>query len=179
MQRDGIVEEELRSVLENNWETVPGEVPMEGARDIGGHEGGVAGQGFGEDGREIGECIVGADRKVRDGAISDDENSSDGINVVLDLSGDTPLVEAVLLDTPSVGQARCVQDANLGGRSHISACSKTARTYHYAVVTHKFIKIGRVGPALVGTITLLIGVAEGVEVIGTNALANQDISDEF
>ena len=71
LQRDGIVEEELRSVLQYNWKTVPGEVPMEGARDIGEHEGGVAGQGFGEDGGESGECIVGADRNTRDGAIRD------------------------------------------------------------------------------------------------------------
>ena len=125
LQRDGIIEEELRSVLETIWESIPGEVPMQGVRDIGEHEGGVAGQGFGEDGRESGECIVGADRNVRDGAIRDNDDSSDGVNVVLDLSGDTPLVEAVLLNTPSVGQARCVEDANLGGRSYISACSKS------------------------------------------------------
>ena len=119
MQRDGIVEEKLRSVLQNNWETVPGEGPMEGARDIGEHEGGVAGQGSGEDGGESRECIVGADRNMRDGAIRDNDDSSDGIDVFLDLDGNTPLVEGVLLSTPSVGQARCVEDANLGG-GHIS-----------------------------------------------------------
>ena len=42
MERNGIVEEELRSVLQYNWKTAPGEVPMEGVRDIGEHEGGVA-----------------------------------------------------------------------------------------------------------------------------------------
>ena len=124
MQRDGIVEEELRSVLQNNRETVPGEVPMEGVRDIGEHEGGVADQGFGEDGGESGECIVGADCNVRDGAIRDNDDSSDGIDVFLDLGGNAPLVEGVLLNTSSVGQTRCVEDANLGGRSYISACSK-------------------------------------------------------
>ena len=56
---------------------------------------------------------------------------------------------------------------------------KIARTYHYAVITRKFIKIGRIGPALVGAITLLIGVAEGAEVIGTIAVADEDISNEF
>ena len=103
MQRDGIVEEELRSVLQNNWETVPGEVPMEGVRDIGEHDGGVASEGLGEDGGESGECIVGADRNTRDGAIRDNDDSSDGIDVFLDLGGNTRLVEGVSLNTPSVG----------------------------------------------------------------------------
>ena len=57
---------------------------------------------------------------------------------------------------------------------------KTARTYHYAAVTCKFVKIGRVGLALVVTITLLTNImAEGVGVIGTNAVANEDIRNKF
>ena len=125
LQRDGVVEEELRSVFENIREIIPGETPIVGARDIGEHEGGVAGQGFGEDGGQGGECIVGADSDARDGAINEDENSSDGIDVASDLTDNAPLVELVLLNTSSVGQARCVQDAkNLGTRSHISAYSK-------------------------------------------------------
>ena len=92
---------------------------MEGARDIGEQESDVAGQGFGEDGGQGGECIVGANSEARDGAISEDENSSDGVDVVFDLSGNAPLVEPVLLNTPCVGQARCVEDADLG-RGHTS-----------------------------------------------------------
>jgi hypothetical protein len=50
-------------------------------------------------------CIVGADSDVRDGTLSEDENSSDGVDVVLDLSLDT-LLEPVLLNTTGVDQAR-------------------------------------------------------------------------
>ena len=124
LQRDGVVEEELRSVFEDIWESIPGEAPILGARDIGEHKGGVAGQGFGEDSGQGGECIVGADSDARDGAINEDENSGDGVDVVFDLSGNAPLVELVLLNTAGVGQARCVQDVNLGTGSHISAYSK-------------------------------------------------------
>src|SRR5258706_8191654 len=124
LQRDGIVEEELRSAFEIIWEIIPGEAPMLAAQDIGEHEGGVAGQGSGEDSGQGRECIVGADSEARDGAISEDKNSSDGVNVVFDLSGNTPLVEPVMLNTPGVGQARCIKDANLGTVSHNSACSK-------------------------------------------------------
>ena len=87
---------------------------MEGARDIGEQESGVAGQVFGEDGGQGGECIVGVDSDARDGAINEDENSSDGVDVVFDLSSNTPFVEPVLLNTSCVGQARCIEDANLG-----------------------------------------------------------------
>ena len=96
---------------------------MEGVRDVGGHEGSLSGQGLGDDGGKSVECIVGADRDVWDGAISQDENSSEGANAVLDQSGSAPLVELVLLDSPIVGQAGCVKNANLGARSYISACS--------------------------------------------------------
>ena len=54
---------------------------------------------------------------------------------------------------------------------------KTARTYHYAVVTRKFVEMGRVGLALVIAITLLIHVIEGVEVVATDAIANEDIGN--
>ena len=50
---------------------------MEGAQDIGEHEGNVAGQGFSEDGGQNGECIVGADGDAWDGAIDEDKNGRD------------------------------------------------------------------------------------------------------
>ena len=56
---------------------------------------------------------------------------------------------------------------------------KTAITYHYAVATRKFVKSAREGLALVITITFLICVVEDVGVIGTNAVANENISNEF
>jgi len=102
-QRDRVVEEELRSVLENLWESIPGKIPVEGVRDVGEHEGSVSGQGFGDDGGKGGECIIGADRDARDSTISEEENSSDRPNVILDISGNIPLVEPVLLNAPSVG----------------------------------------------------------------------------
>ena len=76
---------------------------MKRVGDVGEHEGGVSGQGIGEDGGQSGECIVGADRDIRDGAISEYENSSNRFDVVLYISGNIPLVEPILLNTPSVG----------------------------------------------------------------------------
>ena len=48
LESDGIIEEELWSASENIGDGTLGEVPMERARYIGEHEGGVAGQGFWE-----------------------------------------------------------------------------------------------------------------------------------
>ena len=72
------------------------------------------------------------------------DDSSDGIDVFLDLGGNTPLVEGVSLNTLSLGQARCVEDVSLGARSHILACSKLPETYHYAACARKFVKRRRV-----------------------------------
>ena len=98
-----------------------------GARDIGEHEGGVAGQGFGEDGEQGGECIVGADSDARDGAIDKHKDRSDVIDAVFDMTSNTPLVELVLLYTPGVGQAGCVKETNLGTGLRISAYSRYSR----------------------------------------------------
>jgi hypothetical protein len=54
---------------------------------------------------------------------------------------------------------------------------KSARTYHY--VACKFVKAGRIGLTLVVTITLLIGVVEGAEVVAMSVAADEDIGDEF
>jgi len=72
LERGRIVEEEPGSVFENIWDSIPGEVPMEGAQDIGEHEGNVTGNGFGEDGGQGGECIVCTDSDAREGAIGED-----------------------------------------------------------------------------------------------------------
>ena len=42
------------------------------------------------------ECIISADSEARDGAISEDNNGSDGVGVTLDLSHNIPLVEGQL-----------------------------------------------------------------------------------
>ena len=93
-----------------------GEVPVEGAQDIGEHKGDIMGQGFREHGGQGGQCIVSANGDTRDGTIGEDKNGSDRVYVLLDLGRNTPLVELVLLNTPSVGQPRGVEDANLGKR---------------------------------------------------------------
>ena len=177
MERDGVVEKELRSTFESIWNSISGEVPMEGARDIGEHERNVVGQGVGEDGRQSGECIVGADSDPRDGAIGEDKDRSDRVDVVLDLSRNTPLVELVLLNTASVGQPRRVEDADLGQR--LCLLTKNTGAYHYAVVTRDFVKTGRIGLALIIRTTLLIRVIENVEVVVINVFAENDIGNEF
>jgi hypothetical protein len=126
LQRGGVVEEELWSVFENIGESIPGEVPMKRACDIGEHEGNVVGQGFGKDGGESGKCIVRADSDAGDGAIGEDQNGSDRVDVLLDLSRNAPLVELVLLETASVGQPRRVENANLRKRLRLPTMFKKA-----------------------------------------------------
>jgi len=86
---------------------------MEGTGDIAEQEGNAAGKDVGEDGGQSGECIVGTDSDTRDGAIGEDEDRRYGFNVFLDLRSNTPLVDLVLLRTPSVCQPRGVEDTNL------------------------------------------------------------------
>jgi len=76
---------------------------MERAQDVGEHEGNVVGQSVGEDGGQSGECILGANSDARNSAIGKDKNCSDGLDMLLDFSCNTPLVELVLLNTASVG----------------------------------------------------------------------------
>jgi hypothetical protein len=117
MKRDGIVEEGLWSAFENIWEGILGEVRVERARNIGVYKGSIIGRGFRGDGGQSGECIVGADCDTRYRAIDEDENGSDGVNVLPDLGLNTLLVELVLLRISSVGEPRSVKDANLGKTS--------------------------------------------------------------
>ena len=46
LERDGVVEEELRRAVEFARDCFQGEVPMEGVQEIGEHEGNVGYQGF-------------------------------------------------------------------------------------------------------------------------------------
>ena len=114
MERNGVAEEEVRSIFENFWDCFRGEIPVEGAQDIGEHEGNLAGQWFGKYGGKSGECMGGASIHTWDGAIGEEQNGGDGVGVTLDLSGNTLLVELVLLDTVSVSETRGVEDADLG-----------------------------------------------------------------
>jgi hypothetical protein len=97
----------------------------------------------------------------------------------LDLSGNTPLVELVSLDTAGVGQPRRVQDADLGKRLSILITFTNARIYYNAVVAHKFVKADRVGLTLVVRIISLVGMVENVEVIVINLVAGKGIGDKF
>ena len=97
-----VVKEEHISVFEHVRESVFGEVPIEGTRDIGEYEGSVLDKGFRDDGGQNGQRIVGASSNLRDGAISEDENGGDGVDMLSDLSSNTPLVEFVVLNTASV-----------------------------------------------------------------------------
>ena len=103
LERNGVVEEELRSVLESLRENIFGEITEECIRGVGKQEANVLGWGFREDGGESGEGIVGTDIDARDGAIRNNENSSDRIDVLLDLSCNTLRLESVLLMITSVG----------------------------------------------------------------------------
>ena len=176
MERYGVVEEELRGLFEDIWNSISGEVPMERARDISEHECNVVGQGFGEDGRQSGECIIGADSDPRDGSIGEDKDRSDRIDVLFDLSCNAPLMELILLKTSGVGQPWCIEDAHLGAR--LCLLNKNTGAYHFAVVARDFVKAGRVSLTLIIRTTLLIRGIEDVEIVVIN-VANEDIGNEL
>ena len=142
---------------------------------MGKNEGDVIGHGLGEDGVQSGECILGADCDAGDGAIGEDENSSDGVDVLIDLCRYTLPVEFVLLNTASVGQARGVEDTNLAKNLSMPATFDNARTYYYPVLAGKFIQAGRVCLST----TLPVGLVEDVEVVVIDVSARKDIGDEL
>jgi len=116
---------------------------------------------------------------VRNSAISEDENGSDRVDMLLDLSCNTLLVELIVLKAVRVGQARCVEDTNLGKRLGIFTAFRHAGTYHYPVLARKFVKMGRVGLALVVRTMLFVRVVEGVEVVVVDVIAVKGIGDEL
>jgi len=158
---------------------VVGEIVVYGVRDISEQEGDVVGQSFGEHGRECGKCIVGPDREVRDGTISEDENGIDGGDMLLDLARNALFVELVLLRTASVGQPRRIEDANLRKRLWIFTTLTKAGTYHNAVLTLDFVKAGRVCATLITRATMLVGVVEDVGVAVVNISAGKSNFDKF
>ena len=99
--------------------------------------------------------------------------------MILDLSLNALLVELVLLNSASVSQTRCGEDANLGKMLYIPTTFIYAYTYHYAVLARKFVKSGGVGLALVVGTTSLVGIVEDVKVVVVNVVASKDIGDEF
>ena len=149
LERDGVIQEEVGSVFEDIWKSIPGEVLVEGAWDIGEQESKVVAQGRGEDGGQNGERMVGAGSDAGDSAISEDKHGSHGANVVLDLGCNNFLVELVLPKVASVSQPGCVEDADLRKRLRILSTLQNVGTYHYAVVARKLVKAGRVGLRLI------------------------------
>jgi len=112
LERDGIVDPELRSVFEDLRNSVLAEVPGKGVRDIGEHEGGIS-QTIGGDGRQSGDGVVQVAAAARDRAVGEDENGGDVIGVPHDLSSNSPFVEIRVLNTALLRESRRVENANL------------------------------------------------------------------
>ena len=108
LERDGVVEEEPRGVLEAFWEGITREILKERVRGIGKQEGNVPGWGSRGKGRQNGEGIGSTESDVRDSAIDKDKNSSGRIEVALDLSCNTLPLECGLVKMVGVGEPRCV-----------------------------------------------------------------------
>jgi len=132
LERDRVVELELKGVLEHLRDRVLAEVQRKGVCDIGHYKGNIVDRCFGEDGRQSGEHVMqtASTSATRDGAISEDENSSDGVHVLLNLSRETLLVELGLLRTASVNQTRRAKDANLEKRLCVLITFRDVGTYH-------------------------------------------------
>jgi len=111
--------------------------------------------------------------------MGEDENGTDGVDVLLNFGGNMLLVELVLFNTTTVGQSRGVEDANLGERLRILAIFKNAATYSYAIGAGNFVQTQIIGGTVVTKTALLVGAVEDVVVWGTNVVANEDIGEEF
>ena len=57
--------------------------------------------------------------------------------------------------------------------------ARCAGTYHYAVVTGKFVKAGKVGLTLVAGTILLVAEVEDLKVVLINIVADKDIGEKF
>ena len=127
---------------------------------------------MGEDGGQSGECGVGTNSDAWDGAIGEDENGSDRVGMLLDLSSNALLGGLVLRNTASIGEPGRVKDANLRKWLPLLTTFTNAGTHHYAVIAHKFVNAGRFGFLLGG------GLGDS-KVIVINVVTVKDIGDEF
>ena len=66
-----------------------------------------------------------------------------------------------------------------GKRLGLLTATRHTGTYHYAVLALKFVKVDRVGLALVIRTMLFVGVVEGFEVVVVDVVALKGIGDEF
>ena len=179
LERNWVVEEEPRGVFENLWDSVHTEVEREACRGISEQEGKIVGQGFWEEGRQNRESVVCADSEAWDGTIGQDENGINSGNVFPNMRRNTLLVELVLLKTASIRQSRRVEDANLCKESRAPITLKNTGAHQYAVLTCKFVDMGRVGLTLAARTTLLVVVVEDFEVVIINIFTEKDICNEF
>ena len=141
MKRDGVVEAELRRVFEHVRDSVPAEIPMKRTRYVGEYEGNILCQ-CGEHGGQSRQHVIGADSNARESAIGEDENSSDGVNVLLELFRDTFFVNLILLDAASIGQPRCIEYADLDNSVSAFIMLINPITYYYPILARKFVKAG-------------------------------------
>ena len=103
----------------------------------------------------------------------------DGTDVGTNLSCNTLLVEIVVLNTPSIGQSRRVEDVNLRKRSRVLIVPTDFVTHRYAVSTYKPVNIGLVGLTLTARTTLLVHVSKGFGLIEINVSAGKDVVEVF
>ena len=123
--------------------------------------------------------MAGANCDTRFGAVSEHEHGSGRVGMFLDLTLDTSCLGFALRKVARVGVPGCVDDADLGKRSRLLVVLTTVITYHYAVLACTFVDVSRVGLALVGRTTLLVGGVKDVEVVVVNVVTSKDIGDEF
>jgi len=169
-------------MFENIRNSILREVPREGTRNVGEYERNVVFQGSGEDRGQSSERIVHADSEVRNRAISENNNGSNRVNVLLNLSGNTLLVNVVLLLTASIGQSGRIEDANLENRKKVILLIdtfKNACTYQHVIFAWKVVNASRVCLTLAARITSFVVVVKDVEVVVISVIAAEDISDEF
>ena len=168
LERDGVVEKELRSVFKHPRDSALWEIHVYRTRHIGEHEGDAIGWNLGEDGGQNGKCVVVAGSEAWDGAIGEDKDGSDGIGVLLDLGRNTFLLKLGLLKVMGVGQSRGVEDTNLGKTLCAITMPIDAGAYHGAVLAREFVHAGGVGLALVGRTTFLVGIIMSSVIPGKN-----------
>jgi len=116
LECDGVIEGELGSTFEDIRDGISGEVLIEERGDIAEDGANAFDWDLEGDGGQKGECIVGASSNARDGTIGENYNSFNRFGVLLHLCGNILHVECVLLTISSIGEPRCVEDANLGKR---------------------------------------------------------------
>jgi len=114
LECDRVVEDELGTGFEDIRGGISSEVLIEDRGDIAKDGANIFDWDLEGDGGEEGECGVGTNSDARDGTIGENDNGSNRFGVLLQLCGNILHVQYVLSTISSVGEPRCVQDANLG-----------------------------------------------------------------